>query len=273
MTAKLGIIAGAGPLPGRLIAACRARGREAFVLAFEQHADPATVTPVPHAWVRIGAIGMALRILREQGVKEVVLAGSIGRPSLAELRPDARAIRFLAKGVLRGGDDALLRAVIDTLEREEGLRVIGAQELLGGDLVPAGALGALAPDDEAWADIRRGTTVLEALGAADIGQAVVVQQGIVLGVEAVEGTDALLDRCAGLRRGGQGGVLVKLLKPGQEQRADLPTIGRETVLRAAAAGLRGIAVGAATTLVVDRAATAAAADQAGLFVLGLSDEG
>ena len=111
-----------------------------------------------------------------------------------------------------------------------------------------------------------------ALGALDIGQAVIVQQGHVLGVEAAEGTDRLIERCAGLRLDGEGGVLVKIAKPGQERRIDLPTIGTATVAAAAAAGLRGIAVEAGGALVVDPDRLAAAADEAGLFVIAIAVE-
>jgi hypothetical protein len=131
-------------------------------------------------------------------------------------------------------------------------------------------LGRHVPDAQAEDDIAVGFRVVRALGALDIGQAAVVQQGLVLGVEAIEGTDALIARCAALRREGPGGVLVKAPKPGQERRADLPAIGRRTVEAAAAAGLRGIAVEAGASFVLDRVATAAAADRAGLFVVGVA---
>ncbi|HEY1364341.1 MAG TPA: LpxI family protein, partial [Xanthobacteraceae bacterium] len=125
------------------------------------------------------------------------------------------------------------------------------------------------PDAQAAADIEHGLRIARALGALDIGQAVVVQQGLVLGVEAIEGTDELLGRCAALRREGPGGVLVKTAKPGQERRADRPVIGPQTVALAAAAGLRGIAVEAGAAIVIDRDEVAAAADRAGLFVVGV----
>ncbi len=128
------------------------------------------------------------------------------------------------------------------------------------------------PDEQAFADIWRGVAVAHALGAVDVGQACVIQQGLVLAVEAIEGTDAMLARSARLARQGPGGVLVKLVKPAQERRADLPTIGVETVRRAAAAGLAGIAFAAGATMLVDRAATVAAADEAGLFLLGLDPD-
>ncbi|HMK67064.1 MAG TPA: UDP-2,3-diacylglucosamine diphosphatase LpxI, partial [Stellaceae bacterium] len=190
-------------------------------------------------------------------------------PSLASLMPDWRAAKFFARIGLRAlGDDGLLSAIIKELELE-GFRVVGIESILGGLLAPKGPLGRIEPDEQARADIARGLEVARALGALDIGQAAVVQQGIVLGVEAADGTDALIARAGSLRREGPGGVLVKIAKPGQERRADLPTIGVRTVEAAANAGLRGIAVEAGAALVVDRAAVAAAADGAALFVLGV----
>jgi DUF1009 family protein len=266
---KLGILAGAGELPLRVIDACRAAARPFFVIAFEGSADPAAVAAVPHAWIRLGAAGEGLRILRENGVEELVMAGGVRRPSVLQLRPDWRTAKFFARiGYRALGDDGLLRSVIRELEEVEGFRVVGLDSILGASLAPLGALGRHAPDEQATHDIAYGFKIVRALGALDIGQSVVVQQGLVLGVEAIEGTDALVERCAGLRREGPGGVLVKGTKPGQERRADLPTIGPHTVTRAAAAGLRGIAVEAGATLVIDRAELIAAADGAGLFVVG-----
>lgn len=270
MAERLGVLAGAGELPLRVIAAARALSRPVFVLAFEGIADPSVVTGEAHAWVRLGAVGEGMRLLHEAGVVDLVMAGSVLRPSLAALRPDWRATKFFGRIGLRAlGDDGLLRAVIGELEGE-GFRVVSLDDLLADALAPPGVLGAIAPDAEAEADIARGLEVARGLGALDVGQAVVVQQGIVLGVEAVEGTDALLARCAGLRREGPGGVLTKIAKPGQDRRADLPAIGPRTVEAAASAGLRGIAVEAGSCLLLDRAAIAAAADAAGIFVVGIA---
>jgi UDP-2,3-diacylglucosamine hydrolase len=266
---RLGIVAGAGALPRRLVQACRDAGRDVFVLALEGAAEPETVIDVPHAWCRIGAAARGLKLLHQNGVEELVLAGGVRRPSLAALRPDWRAAKLFARVGYRAlGDDGLLSAVVAEFERE-GFRVIGADQILSASLAPEGLLGQIHPDAQAAADIAQGERVARALGALDIGQAVVVQQGLVLGVEAIEGTDELVRRCGGLKREGPGGVLVKVEKPGQEQRADRPTIGPRTVAVAAAAGLRGVAVEAGATIVVDRDEVAAAADRAGLFVVGI----
>ena len=270
MKTKLGILAGSGRLPRLLIDACRSSGRDFFVLALKGQADSTVIGDVPHRWVRLGAAGEGFSILHEQGVVDLVMAGGIRRPSIADLRPDLTAMKFFARLGRRGlGDDGLLRAVIRELEHR-GFHVVGADEILPALKAEEGALGVHTPDKQAQADIMRGVEVLNALGRGDVGQAVVVQEGIVLGVEAVEGTDALLERCAALKRDGPGGVLVKLAKHGQDTRVDMPTVGPDTIDGAIAAGLRGIAIEADATIVVDRARLTRAADKAGLFVVGVS---
>lgn len=265
----LGIIAGSGGLPRRVIESCRASGREVFVLALEGEADRAALESVPHAWCRVGAAATALGLLRANAVGELVLAGGVRRPSLAALRPDWQAAKILARiGYRALGDDGLLKAVIKELERE-GFRVIGADQLLDEAALPEGPLGQIRPDPDADSDIAHGMRVARAIGALDIGQAVVVQQGFVLGVEAIEGTDGLLRRCASLRLDGPGGVLVKVEKPGQERRADRPVIGPQTVILAAESGLRGIAAEAGATLVLERDEVVRLADAAGIFVVGI----
>ena len=269
MTGRLGIVAGGGRLPQRLLEACRAAGRDVFVLALEGAAEPETVRGVRHAWCRLGAAVTGLSLLRENNVTELVLAGSVRRPSLGALRPDWRAAKLFARiGYRAVGDDGLLSAIVSELERE-GFRVLGVDQLLDGEIAGAGPLGAVQPSSQSQADIEHGLRIARAMGALDIGQAVVIQQGLVLGIEAIEGTDELIRRCAVLRREGPGGVLVKVEKPGQERRADRPTIGPRTIVLAAEAGLLGIAVEADTTIVLDRDEVIRAADRAGLFVVGV----
>jgi UDP-2,3-diacylglucosamine hydrolase len=270
MAVKLGIVAGSGDLPRRILEAARADGRPVFILALEGFADPALVADTPHGWIRLGAAADGIQLMRDQGVAELVLAGAVRRPSLLSLRPDWRTAKFFAKVGMRAlGDNGLLSAVVKELEGE-GFRVVGADSVLHAALAPVGQLGAVAPDEVAQQDIARGVAASRALGALDIGQAVIVQQGVVLGVEAAEGTAQLIARCQALALEGPGGVLVKLAKPGQERRADLPTVGPMTVEQAAAAGLRGIAVEAGATLIVDRAQAIAVADSRGLFVIGIA---
>ena len=266
----LGVLAGGGPLPGQVARAALASGRQVFVVGLEGFAEPAVLAPYPHAFARMGAAGAILGLLRRHGCADLVLVGPVRRPGLMDLRPDAEGARILARigRAAFAGDDGLLAAVVRVLG-EEGFRVVGAHEVLTEAVGPRGLLGAVAPDALAMSDIGRGVEVARALGALDVGQGCVVQQGIVLAVEAYEGTDAMLARAADLARPGPGGVLVKIAKPGQDRRADLPTIGPGTAAAAARAGLRGIAFEAGGTLITDRAATVAAAGATGLFLLGL----
>ena len=270
MPRRLGIVAGGGALPGKVAAAARAAGREVFIVGLEGFADPAILAPWPHEIRRLGAAARIIAALREHGCQDVTMIGSVRRPSLLEMRPDAEGARLLARigRAAFAGDDGLLAAVIRVLT-EEGFRVIGAHDVLSEAVGPAGVLTVARPDAQAMTDIERGVAVTRLLGAADVGQGCVVQQGLVLAVEAIEGTDAMLARSGLLRREGVGGVLVKLVKPGQDKRADLPTIGPETVRNAIAAGLRGVAFEAGATILAEREACLAAANAAGFFLVGL----
>lgn len=266
--APLGLIAGGGELPRRIAEAATAQGRPVHVIAVAGFARAADFKVSRAIELRMGQAGRALAWLHEGRVREMVLAGHVRRPSLMALLPDPGGIGIIARigRAAFQGDDSLLQAAIRVLH-EEGIRVIGAQDLLADLLPKPGLLAGTAPDATARDDIARGIAVATALGAVDVGQSVVVQQGLVLGVEGIEGTDALLARCGELRREGPGGVLVKRVKPGQSRLVDLPTIGPRTIAGAAAAGLRGVAFEAEGTILIERAETIAAAEAAGLFLL------
>jgi UDP-2,3-diacylglucosamine hydrolase len=270
MPRRLGIIAGGGVLPAKVAAAARAAGRGVYIVGLEGFADPAVLAPWPHEMRRLGAASRIIAALRENGCQDLVMIGPVRRPSLLDLRPDAEGAKLLARvgRAVFAGDDGLLAAVIRVLT-EEGFRVIGMHEIIREAVAPPGVLTRTQADAQAMTDVRRGIQVARLLGTADVGQGCVVQQGLVLAVEAIEGTDAMLARASVLRRDGIGGVLVKLVKPGQDKRADLPTIGPDTVRNAAAAGLRGIAFEANATILAEREVCLAAADSAGLFLLGL----
>lgn len=269
----LGILAGGGPLPGRVAAAAHAAGRAVFIVGLEGFAESAILAPWPHVILRMGAAGRILSALKQHFCQDLVMIGPVRRPSFLDMRPDAEAAKIIARigRAAFSGDDGLLKAVIRVLG-EEGFTVLGAHDILDAVLGPPGLLSARGPDANAMADIQRGIAVNRALGSVDVGQACVVRAGAVIAVEAIEGTDAMLARAGMLRRDGVGGVLVKLVKPGQDKRADLPTIGPDTVRNAAAAGLRGLAFEARATILAEREACLAAADAAGLFLLGLDPE-
>jgi DUF1009 family protein len=267
---KLGVLAGGGPYPRRLADAWTARGGQAFVVCIRDFAEPGAFAGYPHMVERVGAGGAIVERLRAEGVTHLVMSGRARRPSLLSLWPDAWTARTLARigKAAFAGDDTLLRGLAAVL-REEGFEVLSPHAILGGVLAEAGLLAGPAPDAIARADIARGIAVLEALSVQDVGQAVVVQQGLILGIEAIEGTDALLARAGEQRREGPGGVLVKLPKRGQDMRLDPPVIGPDTVAHAAAAGLRGIAIEAHGTAVAERPRTVEAAAAQGLFLLAV----
>lgn len=268
---RLAVIAGGGDLPVLLARAAHRQGRDVLVLALEPFADPAAMPEgIPVISAHLGAANRMLASLREHAIEEVVLAGRVKRPGLGDIRPDLKALGILTRASLRGlGDDGLLGLVRTALE-EEGFRLVGATDIMPDIRAATGLIAGQAPDAQALADIRRGIAVVTALGSVDTGQAAVVQQGIVLAVEAIEGTDAMIARAGSLRRTGTGGVLVKLAKPGQDQQLDLPTIGPETVTQAAAAGLAGIAVSAGNCQIIDLATVSALIEHHGLFLYGLA---
>lgn len=268
---KLGIIAGGGSIPRKLIDYCRKNGRDYFVLAIEGNADKNLVDEtIPHQWIRIGQAGTGFKKFKEEKVREVVMIGTIKRPSFFDLVPDFRTTAFFTRiGMKALGDDGILRAVVKEIEGE-GMLVKGVHEVMPEILTREGVLGKHKPDKQALADIKRAVEVAKALGAVDVGQSVIVQQGLVLGVEGIEGTDELIRRCGEYKRKGAGGVLVKLRKPGQDMRVDLPTIGSRSVWRAKESGLRGIAVHAGNSLIVDEDDVIKTADKEGLFVIGIN---
>ena len=269
MPPKLGVLAGGGQLPVQVIAACREAGRPVFVIAFAGFTETAVVADVPHAWMKLEKVGGILSRLQAEGVKEVVLAGPVRRPgSLLSLRPDIRGLCLLFRMLRRwGGDDHVLSQVVQEIERD-GFRVVGAEEVAPELLMPECPLGQFEPDAGHQVAIAVGVVAARDLGRRDRGQAVLVAGNEVVAREGPGGTTAMLTTAAAAGNA-RGGVLVKIAKPGQERRVDLPSVGVETVAQSAAAGLAGIALEAGGSLAIGRADIARAADAAGLFVVGI----
>ena len=217
-----------------------------------------------------------MKLFRAENCRDLVFIGTLVRPALSEIRLDWVTLRVLGRvwAAYRGGDDHLLSGIGRILE-QDGFRMVGIKDVAPDLLVPEGCLTRTRPDENAAADIARGREVLRALSPFDIGQAAIVIDGHVVGVEDIEGTDGLLARVARLRKEGRirakagRGVLVKAPKSGQDLRFDLPTIGPRTVEGAAAAELAGIAVVAGNTIVVEPQSMIEKADAAALFVTGL----
>jgi DUF1009 family protein len=272
---KLGLIAGGGALPVSLAAHCRAVGRPLFVLRLKGFAG-ADLQSYDGLDVGVAELGKGIDALRRSGCGAICLAGMVDRPDLAALRPDLRGLQALPGAIVAAskGDDALLSFLVAQFEKE-GFAVEGAHEVMRALTLAEGSLGRHAPAAAHLADVQRALEAARAIGRLDIGQGAVACEGLVLAVEAQEGTDAMLRRVATLPPAIRGtperprGVLAKASKPGQELRVDLPTVGPETIRRAAEAGLAGIAGEAGQILVLDRDETRRLADETGLFVLGV----
>ncbi len=253
-----------------------ARGINPILFALTGACDPVRVERFRHHWISIGQLGRAVKLFRAENCRDLVFIGTLVRPALSEIRLDWGTLRVLGRvwAAFRGGDDHLLSGIGRILE-QDGFRMVGIKEVAPDLLMPEGCITKASPDENAAADIARGRDVLRALSPFDIGQAAIVIDGHVVGVEDIEGTDGLLARVAHLRNEGRirakaaRGVLVKAPKSGQDLRFDLPTIGPQTIQGAAAARLAGIAIVSGNTIIVDPQAMIDAADTAGLFVTGL----
>lgn len=277
--AKLGIFAGGGDLPLKLAEACRARGRAFFVIGIEGSAGP-EIEAFPHAWAGIGAIARAHKLLKAEACREIVFAGIVKRPDFKNIKLDHKGVRLFPKVIHAAarGDDALLTVILRDFERE-GFTVVSVSDVFSDLVVRPHVLTRYAPTERDTRDIVKAIEVVEALGKFDVGQGAIVCEGLVLAIEAAENTDAMLERCAALPPNIRGsatarrGVLVKVPKPRQELRVDLPTIGVPTVEKAAAAGLAGIAVRAGAALILNESEVIARADALGLFVIGIGSDG
>lgn len=275
----LGIVAGSGAFPAAVADAVRAQGREVVMFLIQGFADPA-LERYEHHWFRLGSLGSVTAKAKARGIRQVVMVGGLTRPRVRDLGFDWTMMRLLPRiaRLFRGGDNHLLSGVLQ-LVSEQGFTLSGAHEVAPALLLPEGVLGGVAPGSQDRADIGRGLSVIRALGPYDVGQGVIVVDGWVAAVEAAEGTDQMLARYGELRASGRlrcpagHGVLVKAPKPQQDRRIDLPSLGPATVTRAHEAGLRGIAFEAGGAIVPDAAALVAAADAAGLFIVGVAGQG
>jgi DUF1009 family protein len=276
ISSPIGVVAGGGAMPFAVADSLVKRGVNPVLFPLRGACDPVRVERFRHHWISVGQYGRAVRLFRAESCRDLVFIGTLVRPALSEIRLDWGTLRIIPRvlAAFRGGDDHLLSGIGGILE-QDGFRMVGIRDVAPDLLMPEGCLTRAMPDESAAADIVMGREVLRALGPYDIGQAAVVIDGHVVGVEDIEGTDGLLTRVARLRNEGRirakagRGVLVKVPKSRQDLRFDLPTIGPRTVESAAAARLAGIAALAGNTIVAEPQAMIETADAAGVFVTGL----
>jgi DUF1009 family protein len=265
----LGLIAGRGWLPLAVARAARRQGRKVTAIAFPRHTDPALGDEAEVLWLAPGEVGTALAAFRSAGVRDVVMAGKVPKQDLYAapevLRADADARRLL-DALPDHRDDSILAAVAALLEAR-GLRLLGQAELVPELLAGEGPLGRLEPDAAQWRDVAFGLPLARAVAGLDIGQTVVVKDGAVLAVEAIEGTDAAIRRAGALRKGA---CVVKVAKPRQDPRFDVPAIGRDTLTAMREAEATVLACQAGATLVLEREALVSEADRAGIALVGVA---
>ena len=272
--APLGIIAGLGDLPVQVADAAIERGQGVFVLRLKGFEEP-ELEGYPGMVAGIAEIGKAFKAFKQAGCEQICFAGIVKRPDFQALKPDLKGISLLPKALAaaKEGDDALLSFLIKTFENE-GFEVIGADQAAQSLTIGGGRFAGALPTESQMADLKKAAEIATVIGQHDIGQGAIVANNLVLCVEAQEGTDEMLRRCADLPKDIRGtpdnkrGVLVKRPKPTQERRIDLPTIGMMTVERASEAGLAGIGFEADGALILNAEQVRARAEALGLFLYG-----
>lgn len=265
----IGVIAGGGQFPELFIDAARKAGRQVVVIAHKGETDPRVAAAADEVcWIKLGQLGKILSFFKDSGVKDVVFLGTITKTRIfRDVMPDFRALTLWNK-IDRRQDDAILRAVAGELEAE-GISVLESTLYLQHLLFPRGVLTKKKLSREQVADIEFGWKIAREIGRLDIGQCVVVRDCTVLAVEAIEGTDATIRR--GGELGKENAVVVKLRKPGQDFRFDLPATGLQTIKTMQSVGAKVLAVEAGQSLLFDREKMVDAANKAGIAVVGISE--
>ncbi len=269
MSDPIGLIAGGGQFPVLFAEAARARGRGVFAVChLNETTDQVAQRADAACWVKLGQLGKIIKFFHRHNVREAVFCGTITKTRIfKDILPDFKGLALWNKIDTRL-DDAILRAVAGVLE-EEGIKVLASTCYLEHLFFPKGVLSRKKPSPEQLEDIRFGWKIAREVGRLDIGQCVVVRERSVLAVEAIEGTDAAIKR--GGELAGSGAVVVKLKKPGQDFRFDLPATGTKTIETLASVKGSVLAVEAGQSLIFDREAMVAAADRAGIVVIGLEE--
>lgn len=274
---RIGVIAGGGSLPLAVVTTLRDGDADPYVILIEGEVEnPTAYSGIDQVTMKLEDFGLLVPRLKAAGVKRLLMAGSVNRrPRLRAIRWTVSTLKLIPRvaAALSRGDDGLLRAMVRLMEAE-GIAVVGAHEVVPDLVTPQGLLGRHRPTEADWRDIHAGSEAAAAIGLLDIGQAAIAIGGRAIALEGIEGTEGLLERTAAMRghgrlAGRQRGALVKRCKPRQEQRADLPAIGSDTVDQAHAAGLAGIAMEAGRSFILDFNATIARADALGLYIVGI----
>lgn len=266
----IGLIAGGRQFPVLVVKGAKEAGHQIVVVGFTGHTDHQEEL-AEHAddfvMLKFGKLAKLFSYFKRHGVQDVVMAGTINKPKIMDVRHlDFKAIKLVFRQSEKG-DSVILGALTREFE-SEGMSVVPPHMFLPGLLTPEGVLTKRSPTEREWSDLRHGYKIAKEMGALDIGQCVVLREGIVAAVEALEGTDSCIRR--GLEYGGAESVVVKVFKPGQEERVDLPSIGPDTIAAIAKGKGTVLGVEAGKSLLFDSERAIAAADRAGISIIGFT---
>lgn len=268
---KLGILAGAGNLPKHVVASCKDKGIDYCIIGFEDEIDPEIFLDEKHLYkFKIYAVSKIINKLKSEGVTHVTLTGRVKRADLARLLLDIKGAKLLALIVKSGlADNSILMTVLKFIERE-GFEIVPPESIASNIVMQKGCITKAKPDESANKDISQGVKILRGIANFDVGQALIIQGGLTLGVEAAEGTDELIKRCGEVRQVvDDAPTLIKIAKPKQDRRVDLPCIGPQTIETAFKYGIRGIAAEAGSTLLLEPEETVRLANKYKIFIVGI----
>ncbi len=266
---KLGIIAGDGSLPRHVYDACIESKTDVVVIGLDHETNYEIFADVEVSRFPVYKVSKILKKLKDENVSHVTLAGKVKRADIPRLLLDIKGAKLFAQIVKYGlADNSILQTIIRFIEKE-GFEIIAPEKVANEIVLGKGALTKAKPNKAALSDIKQGLKVLKGIATFDVGQSLVIQNGLVLGVEAAEGTDELLKRCGEIKQSGDGPILIKISKPKQDRRVDLPCIGPETIKNAAMYGFKGVAAEAGSALILDEVSTIKLANQNKIFIVGV----
>ena len=268
-TPKLAIIAGNGNIPFYLLDECEKKGRDYCLIIIEGHGKELADKYKVDFTVSLSKMGKAIKFVKGLEIKDILMVGGIDRPSLKNIIPDLWTAKFLAKiGSNISGDNSILSNLTKSLEKE-GFNIIAPENIIPSLLCPTGLLGKHKPNKDNKRDILDGFKIAKILGLNDIGQSLVIENGLILAVEAAEGTDSMISRTASIKKEEKGGVFIKIIKPQQDKRIDRPVIGINTLKAVKDAGLDGVAIESKEILIINFNEVISYANNEGLFIEGI----
>ena len=271
---KVGLIAGDGSFPLEVAKSISQKNKEIFIIAIKGSASK-DIERYPHLWIRIGQIGKAIRALKENNCKELILIGGVKKPNVWLLRPDFGALKLFFKLIILPikGDASILKALLNFLEKDNKFKVVGAEKYIPYLLMSKGLIAGEKINEQANIDIDIAVENCKNIGSKDIGQACVVVNGQIIASEDSSGTDKMLRGIISKEiRFNNEGVLVKLVKPIQDRRVDLPAIGLQTIKLAKEIGLCGIAIEDKSSFISNKEGVIEFANKNNIFIFGLSNE-